>query len=254
MTTDCHWTNDFFGSLYLRFDPLRSENIGAYISGITRLCKIGPGMKVVELCCGYGRLLIPLAAKTGAYATGIDKSSTLLLAAEESAREQGVVVLWKKADIVNYRDENSFDIAYIAGTSLGYYEDKQKNRSVLLAARSCLKKEGILLLHQRNCPTDLDGSYEDGEFTYERHGKFDRVSGLYVGSYNYRSKITGRTFVYPFRIILYRRAQLVALLAECGFGLFQCYGDFYGRPFREESPMLVIVCEAMTSPILKDRK
>ncbi|HUS90106.1 MAG TPA: class I SAM-dependent methyltransferase [Desulfosporosinus sp.] len=249
-----HWSNSFFGSLYLRFDQLRSENIGAYVSGIKHLCKIGTGTKIMELCCGYGRILIPLVAKTGATATGIDKSSTLLLAAEESAREQGVVIRWKKANVVNYRDGNSFDATYIAGTSLGYYENDQKNRNVLLSARSCLKKGGVLLLHQRNCPTDLDGGDEDGEFIYRRNGKFDKVSGLYVGSYGYHNKITGRTFTYPFRVMLYRRSQLVEWLAECGFGLFQCYGDLYGRPFREESPTLVIVCEAIASPLLKDRK
>jgi SAM-dependent methyltransferase len=218
------------------------------------LCRIGADNKVVELCCGYGRLLIPLAAKTGADVTGIDKSSTLLMAAEESAREQGVVIRWKKEDVVNYRGDNSFDVAYIAGTSLGYYEDDEKNRSVLLSARSCLKKGGIFLLHQRNCPTDLDGRDEDGEFTYEKHGKFDRNSGLYVGSYNYHNKITGRTFIYPFRVMLYRRCQLAELLAECGFGRFRCYGDFDGHPFREESPTLIIVCGATASPLLKGRK
>lgn len=254
MTTDCHWADDFFGSLYLRFDQLRSENIKAYISGITHLCKIGAHTKVIELCCGYGRLLIPLAAKTGIDATGIDKSSTLLMAAEESAREQDVVIRWKKADVVNYRDENSLDVAYIAGTSFGYYDDTQKNKSVLLCARSCLKKGGILLLHQINYPTHLDERDEDGEFTYEKHGKFDRTSGLYVGSYNYYNKITDRTFIYPFRVMLYRCSQLLKLLSECGFRFFQCYRDFDGHSFREESPALVIVCKAIEAPILKGLK
>jgi len=254
MTPDCHWTNDFFGSLYLRFDQLRSEDIGAYISGIKRLCKIGAGTKVVELCCGYGRILIPLAAKTHANAMGIDKSSTLLMAAKESACEQSVVVRWKKADVISYRNGNSFDVAYIAGTSFGYYEDNQKNRSVLLSARSCLKKGGVFLLHQRNYPKDLDVSNEDGEFLYERKSKFDIGSGLYTGSYNYHNKITRRKFIYPFRVMLYRRSQLVDLLAECGFGIFRCYGDFYGRPFKERDAMLVIVCVAIASPLLKGRK
>ncbi len=254
MGIECHWADNFFGSLYLRFDPLRHENVEAYILGIKRLCEVGTGTKVVELCCGYGRILIPLVEKTGADATGIDKSSTLLKAAEETASEQNVVIRWQKTDVVNYRNENSYDVAYIVGTSLGYYEDEQKNFNVLLSARSCLKEGGVLLLHQWNYPTDTYGKEEDDEFTYERNSEFDRASGLYMGSYRYHNKITDRTFVYPFRVMLYRCSQLIKLLTKCGFELFQCYGGFDGQPFKEESPALVITCKASNLPCLKEGK
>lgn len=248
MSIEDHWTDNFFGSLYLRFDPLRSGNIDSCIHGIKVLCEIGIGTKVVELCCGYGRVLIPLVEKTGVDATGIDKSSTFLKAAEEAASERDVVIKWQKTDLVDYRNKNSCDVAYIVGTSLGYYENNQKNLNILLAARSCLKEGGVFLLHQMNYPTGTHGIDEDEEFTYERNGEFDSASGLYKGSYSYHNKITNHNIIFPFRAKLYRRSQLIEMLADCGFEQFKWFGDFDGRPFEEESPDLVITCKASTSP------
>jgi SAM-dependent methyltransferase len=240
-----HWSERFFGPLYMRFDEMRNSNLLEEIRGIIHLCNISRQSRVTELCCGYGRLLIPLVAKTGVKAIGIDKASSLIVAARESAREQGLSIIWKEADLVNYRCKKSFDVAYIAGNSFGYYNEMEKNERVLVAARSMLKKGGVFLLGQWNCPKNFHGASEDGEFSYERRTKYDSVANVYSGVYSYCEKATKRTFNFPFHCILYRRSQLVKMLANCGFDHFQFYGGFDGRPFAETGKRLVILCRAV---------
>lgn len=240
-----HWSDCFFGPLYVRFDELRSERISDDVFGIIRLCSIGRHNRVVELCCGYGRLLIPLVAKTGARATGIDKSSTLLAGARASANEQNVSIQWKEADLITFRGRYLFDVAYIAGTSFGYYDESEKNLRVLEAARSCLKRGGTFLLGQWNVPSGFRSKKEDGEFIYERESSFNPASNVYAGSYCYRDKITKQAFTYKFSVVLYRRHQLLKMLTESGFGEIRFFGGLDGRPFEEKGKRLVVVCKAI---------
>lgn len=245
MTGATHWSEPFFGSLYMRFDLLRAENLARTVTGIVRRTNIGPGTRVAELCCGYGRVLIPLAAKSGARATGIDQSHSLLSAAKLSASEQGVPVRWIEADLRRFLGRNDFDVTYLIATSFGYYDGKEANRKILRAARSCLKKNGIFLLEQANNPKILDVRRQDGQFRYEMHGEFDPVSRRYTGWYEYIDKISHRTFHYPFSVVLYRQLDLVAMLKESGFGMFQSYSGLGGRPFTDKAKRLVIVCRAI---------
>lgn len=240
-----HWSERFFGPLYMRFDEMRNGGLQREVQGIVDLCKIDEQSHIVELCCGYGRLLIPLVAMTGAKAIGVDKASSLIVAAKEASHEQGLAVTWKKADLVNYRGQKTFDVAYMTGNSFGYYDEIKKNERVLLAARSFLKTGGIFLLGQWNYPKNFYGTKEDGEFSYERHTKFDPVSNMYSGTYSYYEKAAKKAFEFPFRCILYRRSQLIKMLVNSGFGHFRCYGGFDCRPFAERGKRLVIVCRAI---------
>ncbi len=240
-----HWSDRFFGPLYMRFDEMRTGDLLQEVHGIIHLCKIHTQTKVVELCCGYGRLLIPLVAKTGSMAMGIDKAACLLAAAKEAAKERGLVIGWRKADLLKCRGDNSFDVAYMAGNSFGYYDKTEANLRVLKAARSFLKRGGTFLLDQWNCPKSFCGAREDGEFRYERRTSFDSALNLYAGTYNYFDKLTNKRLSFPFRAILYRRSQLVGMLTSADFGQFQLWGDFDGRPFRENARRLVVVCKAV---------
>jgi SAM-dependent methyltransferase len=245
MTTAPHWSESFFGSLYMRFDELRAEDLSRVVAGIIRLAEISSRTRVVELCCGYGRLLIPLVATTGAKATGIDKSHSLLLAAKVASREQGVAVRWVEADLRRYEGRNESDVAYLAATSFGYYDDAETNRQILRAARSCLKTSGTFLLEQANRPRVRALRREDGQFIYEMQSEFDPSSRRFSGSYRYIDKISRKVFHYPFSLILYRHTELVELLTASGFGMFRLYSGLGGRPFTENSKRLVIVCRAI---------
>jgi SAM-dependent methyltransferase len=244
MTAQTHWSEPFFGSLYMRFDELRSANIAREIAGIIRLAGIDAHTRVAELCCGYGRLLIPLAARTGAKASGFDKSRALLAAAKMSAQEQGVPVRWVEADLRNFRGRKEFDVAYLVATSFGYYADREANGAILHAARSCLKSGGVFLLEQANRPRRLRMKREDGQFTYEMRTEFDPATRRYSGFYKYKDKVSGRVFNYPFSVIIYRHDDLIVMLREAGFDLFESRSGLSRRAFTDKSARLVIVCRA----------
>jgi D-alanine-D-alanine ligase len=239
-----HWSDRFFGPLYPRFDLLQRSDIDAEIQGITRLCKITKEDRIVELCCGYGRLLVPLGKQVGVEVSGIDKSKSLLALARQRAFSAEVPISLLQADLAEFRGNHSFSVAYLSGTSFGYYDAVEKNLSILLAARSLLSKGSIFLLDQANFPKNLCVNESDREYDFEKASTFDLENGLYTGTYNYTNRCTGRVLSFPFRIWLYRRKLVLRLLRRAGFNNFECFGSFERAAFVERDEKLIIVCQA----------
>jgi SAM-dependent methyltransferase len=244
MKNNPHWTDDFFGSLYVRFDQLRHNNADAEAEGIIRLCQLSNNDQIVELCCGYGRLLIPLAKRTSIPVTGIDKSKALLEVAHKSAQTAGVEIDLIKADILNYRKKKHFDVAYIAGSAFGYYEDIEQNGKVLVTARSLLRYGSIFLLEQTYHPNNLHVKENDGEYRFEKNATFNSKSGAYNGTYSYEHLESGERITHHYKSWLYRREVLLQLLSRSGFTHFQCFGNYRGKPFVEDDQRLIVVCRA----------
>ena len=239
-----HWSDGFFSPLYARFDLLRKNDIDDEVRGVINLCQITQGDRTIELCCGYGRLLIPLAKRLGIEASGIDKSAPLLTLAHQRAISANVRLSLTEADLAGFRGDHSFSVAYLSGTSFGYYDSVEKNLSILLAARSLLSTSSIFLLDQANSPKNLCVKESDGEYDFEKASTFDPESGLYAGTYDYTNRCTGRVLSFPFRIWLYRRKLVLRLLRRAGFSNFECFGSYERTAFVERGEKLIIVCQA----------
>ena len=75
------------------------------------------GGQILELGCGTGHKLIPIASE-GYSCVGLDLSSDMLAEARSKADERGVVVEWLQGDMTAFDLGRTFDFVFITANSL----------------------------------------------------------------------------------------------------------------------------------------
>jgi SAM-dependent methyltransferase len=111
---------------------------------IWRLLEIEPGMEVLDLASGHGRIANRLAAR-GARVTGLDRTPAFLDLARREAEDLGVEVQYVEGDMRAIPWEDRFDRVVSWFTSFGYFPDEE-NREVLRQVRAALKRGGRFLV------------------------------------------------------------------------------------------------------------
>ena len=97
-----------------------------------------PGMKVLDLCCGYGTVLKIWRESFDVYGVGVDREKSFLDIGAERLEKQGIDnVLLVHEDVTKYQDETQYDVVICSETI-----DSIKNTFSL--GRRFLKPGGIL--------------------------------------------------------------------------------------------------------------
>ncbi len=139
-----------FDEDYLHFmEPLLTpERSDAECEVIVRLAALEPGMEVLDVPCGHGRISNRLAAR-GLRVTGIDATPLFLQRARADAAERGVDVAYLRGDLRSLPFDRHFDALVNWFTSFGYYDD-ETNRATLAGFHQSLKPGGRLLIEHMN--------------------------------------------------------------------------------------------------------
>nr|WP_315379532.1 cyclopropane-fatty-acyl-phospholipid synthase family protein [uncultured Sphingomonas sp.] len=106
---------------------------------------IEPGMRVLDIGCGWGGMALYIHAKTGAEVLGITLSEEQLKIAEERAEAAGVADK-VKFELIDYRAlEGQFDRI----VSVGMFEHvgTPQYRTFFTKCRELMTPEGVMLLH-----------------------------------------------------------------------------------------------------------
>lgn len=226
------------------------------------LALAGPASRrILELGCGSGRLLLPLA-HAGHFVTGVDRSNAMLaralarLAAEPEA--VGGRVRLVDADITRLPTAGlagPFDLAIIAYNTLLHLEPGEV-AAMLRGVRPLLAGGGRLFIDIEN-PFTLAAAADDPEPRLERD-LTDPVSGATMSLYTAYRAIPGEQtieavwhldpedageavtvryhYLYPHELQLW--------LDQAGYRLAALAGDYAGSPFDEDSPRLLALATA----------
>lgn len=239
MNNKGHWSDKFFSDLYPRFDQLRHNNVELEIGCINELCNLPNNQRVIELCCGYGRITNQLAKNYDYKVIGLDKSKSLIKIARNNAKQLRVNTKFIVMDLLKSKGSNLYDASFLFGTSFGYYSEKQ-NRIMLCNIRSHLKNGSTFVFQQVNNPNNIVVQEEDSEYTFYRHSSFEKNKGIYSGYYQYYSKSTTDVINLPFKIILYSASILRRVFYISRFEIVDIYGDFDLFKYTPKSPQLII--------------
>lgn len=217
--------------------------------------------RVLELACGTGRVLIPLA-KSGHHVVGIDQSEKMIEQLKRKAlnlddlTKARLRVLCR--DMVSFDLTDRFDAALIPFRSFEHLVDVADQVKCLSTINKHMVRGGVLALDVYNpdisklgkpyikkrmedIPLEAIGDgryirrrtaitkcniieqYEDIELTIEVH---DRTGGI-------------RTIVDEFRLRHFFRFELEHLLTRCGFEVTKVTGGFHDECLHEESSIMV---------------
>lgn len=143
---------------------------------------LGPGQRVLDLCCGYGEMLKIWAEAFGIAGTGVDRDETFIAAGRQRLRAAGLAerVSLVEQDVTTYRDDARYDVACLSGVG-GLFGGLRGN---IRAMEPYLKPGGRLVmgepfLRRKDVPPELL-AYEGDLYTLEEIYGVIRECGYYL--------------------------------------------------------------------------
>lgn len=237
-------TEGLFDDDYLYF--YASRDLGGGLSDaetdlIWRLLSLEPGMTVLDLACGHGRIANRLAAR-GAVVTGLDVTPRFLELAREDAAARGVDVEYVPGDMRELPWTDRFDRVVNWFTAFGYFDD-DGNRKVLASVARALRSGGRLAIELNNYSAIMRGYLpattmeRDGNLLIDRH-HFDPLAGRNVAERTIiRDNSVRRTH---FSIRMFTYPELRDWLLQAGFASVAGYGED-GEPLNADHRRMIVV-------------
>lgn len=214
---------------------------------------------VLELACGTGRLLVPLA-RAGATLTGIDVSPAMLDVAREKvsrASQDGRVTL-VEADMRAFDLGRQFGLVMVGLNSLMHLETRQSQREAIETAARHVRVGGRFVIDIFNPDDGLPDSAQEGQvYLHCLKVRTDQSQLLHFQSLsvdrgeqlvtvtNYYDDVDGdglvRRHLAPFRLRYLAVGELELLVEQSGLRIEDLYGSYDLEPFRHGSPRIIIV-------------
>ncbi len=219
------------------------------------------GGAILELACGSGRVLLPLAHE-GYEITGVDSSPRMLeLARQHIQREKltGRCTLVEQ-DMRTLTLGRKFRMAFVALGSFAHLINRRDQQQALAAIRAHLSKGATFLLDISNA----DARYMEELGSHMLHqGTWHHEDGTFLShfvspanasdrhllelthfydQYSQGSSIQ-RTIVTT-HLYLFERGEMELLLEQAGFNVKEIYGNYDLGPYHLESPRMIFLAEA----------
>jgi SAM-dependent methyltransferase len=216
-----------------------------------------PGGRVLELGCGTGQKLIPIAAD-GHPCVGLDFSPDMLAEARRKANERGVTVEWIQGDMRAFDLGRTFDVVFIAANSLLHLHAAEELVSCFRSVRRHLAPGARFVFDVFNPSVRLLAEADGVRRTRESFMDPDRgtVSVDVAETYDAAAQVTRGTWhlstgsepdfvVAPLEVRSIFPQELPLLVALGGLRLVERLGDWSGRPFATDSPLQLCICESV---------
>lgn len=216
------------------------------------------GGPILELMCGTGRVLLPLAA-AGFELTGVDSSPAMLAIARANLAAAGHAerVTLLEGDVRDIAlPAGAFAMAFVAVNSFMHLEEVRDQLAALANARRALGRRGLLVLDLFN-PDPAEIAREDNRLVLDREYELDgrQVQKFIAIDSDAASQISRVTYLYDetgadgaltrrtmrFSMRWFYRYELEHLLARAGFTLRNLYGSYDLDDYGPGSPRLIAV-------------
>jgi len=216
------------------------------------------GGSVLELGCGTGHKLIPIASD-GHPCVGLDFSSMMLAEARRKADEHGTAVEWVQGDMRAFDLGRTFDFVYITANSLLHLHEAEDLVSCFRSVRRHLAP-GARLVFDVFTPSvrllaQADGvrrtreslSFIDpdrGTVSVDVAETYDAAAQVTRGTWHLSTDSEPDFVVAPLEIRSIFPQELPLLVSLGGLRLVERFGDWSGGPFDVNAQLQLCICEA----------
>ncbi|MDF5727866.1 MAG: class I SAM-dependent methyltransferase [Rhizonema sp. PD38] len=210
------------------------------------------GDAILELCCGTGRIAIPLAEK-GWQVTGIDVSASMI----EAAKRKSSKVRWLEADARNFDIEEKFSLIIFPLNSICHLLTIEDLELCFHSVKKHLKPEGRFIVDTFNYYTEagLKDLWDDYPYLYSAYqdpggkgtvvvtaaARFDLTEQICHQKLFFKLIEHQKEFVEEVTYRLYHPNELEALLKYNGFAIETKLGNYNKEPFTSSSPNFTII-------------
>lgn len=215
------------------------------------------GGPVLELACGTGRLLVPLA-EAGFNVTGVDSSAPMLDRARARLAGLGLSATLVQQRLQDLKLEARFRTIILGLDSFGLLLKRAEQLAALRAARALLTHDGRLVLDVAN--GNLRGSNEPGEELIHDLTQPDPETGRPITKFVLRRPVPSeqldelmffydeqdergylRRSMVDLKLRWFTRFELELLLETAGWQVDEVYGDYELGDFGPNSERLIVV-------------
>ena len=208
--------------------------------------------KILELCCGTGRLTIPIA-KDRYNICGVDYTLSMLEQAKVKASEVGLGINFIEADIRTLNLQEKFDLIFMPFNSIHHLYKNEDLFKTLKGIKNHLKAEGFFLLDcfNPNIQYIVKGEKEQkviAEYTtnderkvlikqamfYENATQINRIKWHYFINDKFHS-------VQNMDMRLFFPQELDSYLEWAGFNVIHKFGSFEEAAFNDHSEKQIYV-------------
>jgi len=214
------------------------------------------GGPVLELACGTGQLIVPIA-RSGIRAAGLDLSAEMLEAARDRARAASAQVDLVQGDMRDFDLGERFGLVYVARNSLLHLHETDDLLACFAAVRRHLRPGGAFVFDVFNPSVRLLAvpagkrfevmrvhDPERGEVVIEQVGDYDAAAQVNRATWYFSAPGAPDFLAAPLHLRSIFPRELPLLVAAGGFRLESRHGDFDGSPFASNSRHQVCVCRA----------
>jgi SAM-dependent methyltransferase len=212
---------------------------------------------ILELACGTGQLIVPVAL-LGQPAAGLDLSPATLAAARRRAVAAGARVEFVEGDMRDFDLGQRFSLIFVARNSLLHLSEPDEFAGLLAAVRRHLAPGGILAFDIFNphlgvlarptgqrFPVMRVESDAYGELLVESTHDYDRRSQVDRATWFISTAAQRDRWVAPLHLRSIFPQELPLLLERGGFRLLRRDGDYSGGAFSSASGNQVCQCQPL---------
>src|SRR4051794_9462715 len=239
--------------LYDRLFPGDAQAVDFYRTEADR-----QGESVLELGCGTGQKLIPIASD-GHRCVGLELSRDMLAEAQRKADERGVDVEWVPGDMREFDLGRTFDVVFIAANSLLHLHEAEELVSCFRSVRRHLAPGARLIFDVFN-PSVRTLAQADGvrrrrdalSFVDPDRGvvhvdvaeTYDATAQVTHGTWYFSADSEADFVVAPLEIRSIFPQELPLLLSLGGLRAVERFGDWSRAPLTGDAALQLYVCEA----------
>lgn len=210
--------------------------------------------RILEFCCGTGRLTIPIA-EDGYHISGVDHTASMLEKARAKASKRGLEIEFIDADIRTLDLPEKYDLIFIPYNSIHHLYSNEDLFNTFQVVKKHLKEGGQFLFDCFNPSIQYivegeKGLKEISAYTtengreilikeimrYERKTQINRIEWHYFidGEFNSIQNLDMRMF-FP--------QELNSYLEWGGFKIIHKFGSFEEEAFNDNSDKQIFICQ-----------
>ncbi|MFC2125442.1 class I SAM-dependent methyltransferase [Bacteroidota bacterium] len=244
MGTRREWFGEWFDSRYYHvlYKHRDFEEARQFIDILTEYLKPGKNDQILDLACGKGRYSIYLNQK-GYQVTGIDLSKESL---EEARKAENDRLHFHIHDMRMEFCACCFDYIFNMFTSFGYFETKEENAQVVIAAAKALKSGGKMLIDFLNPYTVVHNLIPEEEKQIDGI-KFYITKTFSSDEYILKDieiEDNGRQYHFQERVKAIRRLEFMEYFTRAGLKQLKIFGDYQLNEYMpEKSERMIFLLE-----------
>ena len=240
----------------------QTQGIGGDVEFWTDLSR-SAGANVLELACGTGRVVIPLA-RAGVQVTGLDISPYMLEVARRKLSNEPRDVIERvglvEGDMRSFELGRTFGLVFVAFRSFQALLTRADQRACLECSARHLKRGGLLALHVFNprlsrltAETPVHEEREDFEgpdgmhVSWSGETTYDFAEQILRSVWRYQRTAADGTVTeseHVLKLHYFFRFEMEWMLEACGFEVETLYGGFDRSPFAADSSEMIFVARS----------